>query len=164
MATDGDKGGDKLSDLDDLELEQIEPSTADPDSEKDVEQYGKRNSINFQIEMHFDGVIRLTLLGIDAGMVGNGITGISAGNGQPPQSYTGSRPDAYMSCNTACAGDFNADGNMDELDRAVFDAEFERIDCGQAEPCQADFDADGDVDEYDWEVFEINFGRTDCPI
>jgi hypothetical protein len=130
---------------------------------EDVEEYGRGNSINFQIEMYFDGVIRLTLLGIDAS---DGITGLSAGNGQPP-GFVESDPESYMLCNepiTVCEGDFNADGTMDELDRAIFDAEFERIDCGQAEPCQADFDADGDVDEDDWEVFEIDFGRTNCPI
>ena len=130
---------------------------------EDVEEYGRANSINFQIEMYFDGMIRLTLLGIDAS---DGITGLSAGNGQPV-GFVESDPDVYMACSepiTVCEGDFNADGVMDELDRAVFDAEFERIDCGQVEPCQADFDADGDVDEDDWEVFETDFGRTDCPI
>ncbi len=62
-----------------------------------------------------------------------------------------------------CEGDFNADGDVDGSDLAVFAADFGRMDCGTGDPCEGDFNADGDVDGSDLAVFAADFGRTDCP-
>lgn len=62
----------------------------------------------------------------------------------------------------ACAGDFEADTDVDGTDLAVFAADFGRTDC--AGDCEGDFDEDGDVDGSDLATFAGDFGRTDCPI
>ena len=45
---------------------------------KNVREYGKYTTNSFQIEMFFDGVIRITWLDIAAR---DGLAGLSAGNG-----------------------------------------------------------------------------------
>jgi RHS repeat-associated protein len=126
---------------------------------QNVPEYGSSNSNSFQIEMFFDGMIRITYLGIDAM---DGIAGLSSGGGLP-DGFMESDLNAYGGCLTPLLGDFDADGDVDDDDRAIFEADFGRTDCSQGEPCEGDFDGDGDVDEDDRVVFEANFGRTDGP-
>jgi len=61
----------------------------------------------------------------------------------------------------ACEGDFDADGDVDGSDLAVFAADFGRTDCSG--DCEGDFDGDNDVDGSDLATFAADFGRTDCP-
>ena len=61
-----------------------------------------------------------------------------------------------------CKGDFNADGDVDGSDLAVFAADFGRTDCAGGPPCEGDFNIDGDVDGSDLAIFAADFGRTDC--
>ncbi|GAB4275485.1 MAG: hypothetical protein Kow0092_31110 [Deferrisomatales bacterium] len=63
-------------------------------------------------------------------------------------------------CTRECRGDFDGDGDVDQADRRVFEADFGRTDCEG--DCPGDFDGDGDVDRADREVFEAEFGRADC--
>ena len=60
-------------------------------------------------------------------------------------------------------GDFDADGDVDGSDLAVFAADLGRTDCAIEPPCEGDFDGDNDLDGSDRAVFAADFGRTDCP-
>lgn len=60
----------------------------------DVPEYHQSNSNSFQIELFFDGTLRLTYLAIAAS---DGLVGLSAGGGQPP-SYLESDFSAYPGC------------------------------------------------------------------
>ena len=62
-----------------------------------------------------------------------------------------------------CDGDFNADGDVDGSDLAVFAADFGRTDCAGGPLCEGDFNGDGDVDGSDLAIFAKDFGRADCP-
>jgi predicted outer membrane repeat protein len=62
-----------------------------------------------------------------------------------------------------CEGNFDADGDVDGSDLAVFAADFGRMDCAAEPPCEGDFNGDNDVDGSDLAVFAADFGRTDCP-
>lgn len=64
-----------------------------------------------------------------------------------------------------CEGDFDADGDVDGSDLAVFAAGFGRTNCDKPDvlPCKGDFDIDGDVDGSDLAIFAADFGRTNCP-
>jgi alpha-tubulin suppressor-like RCC1 family protein len=61
---------------------------------EDVPEYGSSNSNNFQVEIFFDGVIRLTYLGLDAS---TGVAGLSAGAGEP-EDFIASDLSAYGGC------------------------------------------------------------------
>ncbi|UCF36322.1 MAG: hypothetical protein JSU96_16085 [Acidobacteriota bacterium] len=63
------------------------------------------------------------------------------------------------SLRSECSGDFDADGDVDNLDR-------ESLNQVAAGPCtggcSGDLDGDQDVDQVDFAIFEANFGRSDC--
>ena len=61
---------------------------------ENVPEWGTSNSNSFQVEMFFDGMIRITWLSVDAG---DGICGLSAGDGLSPDFYE-SDLNAYGSC------------------------------------------------------------------
>lgn len=61
---------------------------------QNVPEYGKFNSNNFQVEMFFDGTIRITWLTVDAT---DGLAGLSAGNGLPLD-FEESNLSAYGAC------------------------------------------------------------------
>jgi|LGVF01.1.fsa_nt_gb hypothetical protein len=69
----------------------------------------------------------------------------------------------YNKTVTACEGDFDNDGDVDDSDLAVFAADFGRTDCDTGDKCEGDFDGDNDVDGSDLAVFAADFGRADCP-
>ncbi|UCE53207.1 MAG: hypothetical protein JSV31_28780, partial [Desulfobacterales bacterium] len=123
-------------------------------------EYGAQDTNNWQVEMFFDGKIRITYLNIGAR---DGLAGLSDGNGLPTN-FNESDPLAYGTCISPCNGDFNEDGAVDDSDRALFDADYGRSDCSEGEPCMGDFDLDGDVDVSDWLLFDVSYGRTDCPM
>jgi peptidyl-Asp metalloendopeptidase len=62
-----------------------------------------------------------------------------------------------------CEGDFNADGDVDGSDLAVFADDSGRTNCAIGLPCEGDFEPDGDVDGNDLAKFSPDFGRTGCP-
>jgi len=68
---------------------------------------------------------------------------------------------AYEFFLSACEGDFEPDGDVDESDLVIFGADFGRTDCSG--DCEGDFDEDGDVDGSDFSTFAADFRRTDCP-
>ena len=79
-----------------------------------VPEYALANSNNFQVEMFFDGRIRITYLEVDAL---NGLAGLSAGNGTPA-GFVESDLDAYSVCptpNQAPVLGAIADSTIDEL-------------------------------------------------
>ena len=110
--------------------------------------------------MFFNGVIRITYLDIAAE---DGIGGLSEGLATPEGFYE-SDFSLYESCILACDGDFDKDGDVDDTDRMVVEAELGRTGCFMENSCEADLDDDGNVDELDLDIFEANFGRTDCPL
>jgi len=61
---------------------------------ENVPEYNQTNSNNFQIEMLFNGVIRMTWLGIDAE---DGLVGLSQGFGEPPE-FLESDLSGYLPC------------------------------------------------------------------
>jgi hypothetical protein len=70
-----------------------------------------------------------------------------------------------------CEGDFDCDGDVDEIDTALFKADFGRNQdknpCTNDNPCNGDFDCDGDVDWSDAEKFKEDYGKRSsdnpCP-
>jgi DUF1680 family protein len=63
----------------------------------------------------------------------------------------------------SCEGDFDLDGDVDEIDLSVFAADFGRDDCIDTFECSGDFEPDDDVDGKNLSTFSVDFGRTDCP-
>ena len=49
---------------------------------QDISEYGRANSNTFQVEMYFDGLIRLAWLEVDAR---DGLVGLSDGQGLRPE-------------------------------------------------------------------------------
>jgi len=62
----------------------------------------------------------------------------------------------------SCNGDFDSDGDVDDLDLAQFAADFGRKDWSGN--CIGDSDGDGDVEGFDLAKFTEDFGRKDCPV
>jgi hypothetical protein len=70
-----------------------------------------------------------------------------------------------------CESDFDCDGDVDEIDAALFKADFARnqdkTPCTNDNPCNGDFDCDGDVDWTDAEKFKEDYGKRSsdnpCP-
>ncbi len=72
-------------------------------------------------------------------------------------------PQRTLPCGDPCEGDFNADGEVNNADLAIFAADFGRTNCLSLPGCEGDFNLDMDVDGSDLTVFAADFGRTDCP-
>lgn len=97
---------------------------------RNVPEFGTSNTNSFQIEMFYDGRIRLTYLQVDAK---DGLVGISAGEGIPNLDVS-SDLTGYLSC--SALADANGDGIPDEWIKAH---QFEPND-----PTVAQGDPDGD--------------------
>jgi len=80
---------------------------------ENVPEYGSSNTNSFQIEMRFNGKIRITWLGIDAY---DGLVGLSDGCGLPLH-FSESNLSEYESCNFMF--DLNSDQEVDFLDYAM---------------------------------------------
>lgn len=81
---------------------------------ENVPEYGLSNSNSFQIEMCFNGKIRITLLDIAAD---DGLVGLSEGDGLPAY-FTESDLSEYDLC--TFLGDLNGDLDVDLVDFAIF--------------------------------------------
>lgn len=115
---------------------------------ENVPEYDMFNSNSFQIEMFFDGTIRLTYLGLDAT---GGLAGLSEGNGVPVD-FTESNLSAYPSC---LVGDLEPDGDVDFVDFARFALRWMETDCGECSG--ADLTGDEKVEPDDLQEFVDNW-------
>jgi hypothetical protein len=110
-----------------------------------VPEVGIPNSNSFQIEMFFEGTIRLTYLNIDAT---DGLAGLSDGNGLPA--------DFAMSDLSSCAlcADYNDDNNVNMTDFAVIKLHWLDENCPNNLWCNgADLDRSTQVDISDVDSF-----------
>ena len=106
-----------------------------------VPEYSNSGSNTFQCEMFFNGVIRLSWLGIDST---DNIVGLSEGNGLP-QGFEESDLSASVNCgDPAIPGDVNGDGVVNVTDLlAIMDV------WGPCTDCPADLNGDGLVNVVD---------------
>ena len=106
-----------------------------------VPEYSNTGSNTFQCELFYDGVIRLSWLGIDSN---DNIVGLSAGSGTP-QDFEEDDLSGSDDCgDPVVQGDVNGDGLVDVSDLlAVMDA------WGPCNGCSADLNGDGIVDVVD---------------
>jgi subtilisin family serine protease len=81
---------------------------------ENIPEYSMGNSNSFQIEIRFNGKVRITLLDIDAV---DGLVGLSDGNGLQPY-FRGSDLSGYNLC--TFLGDLNGDIDIDFADFAIF--------------------------------------------
>ncbi|MBN2445916.1 MAG: hypothetical protein JXO22_04285, partial [Phycisphaerae bacterium] len=104
---------------------------------------------SFQIEMFFDGRIRLTWLTVAAT---DGLAGLSAGTGTPT-GFVEDDLSAYVPCWTPC--DFDHDGDVDQSDFGHFQICLTGSGRPQHEPACLDarLDSDQDVDSQDRAIF-----------
>jgi len=118
----------------------------------DVPEYSNSGSNTFQCELFFNGVIRLSWLGIDSD---DNIVGLSAGNGQP-QGFEESDLSESNDCgDPPVPGDVNGDGFVNVTDLlAIMDV------WGPCSGCDADLNGDGVVDVTD--LLEV-VGNWDSP-
>ncbi len=107
----------------------------------DVPEYSNTGSNTFQCELFFDGVIRLSWLGVDSN---DNIVGLSAGGGQPT-GFEESDLSASSDCgDPTTPGDVNGDGFVNVTDLlAIMDV------WGPCDGCPADLNEDGFVDVVD---------------
>ncbi len=114
---------------------------------------GTSNLNSFQIEMFFDGRIRMTWLGLTAA---NGLAGLSRGTGIPGD-YLPSNLNSYASCPAvAHPADYDRDDDVDQADFGRFQACMTGPNLGPpAATCEdADLDYDNDVDASDLGIFQ----------
>jgi len=118
-----------------------------------VGEAGMPISNSFQIEMFFDGRIRMTWLSL---YTSSTISGISEGNGTPGD-YMASDLDSFMACPTDDTHpvDYDDDGDVDQSDFGHFQACLTGADIYVVSPscADADFDQDADVDGDDLQTF-----------
>jgi hypothetical protein len=127
---------------------------------QDVPQFGGFDSNNFQIELFFDGRIRITHLRVDAS---DGLVGVSAGLGLPPNFFE-SDLSAYGLCEDAPPVDTDGDGIPNSSDNCVNVVNPNQIDTNQdgyGNLCDPDFNTDDAVGIPDFAVFRAAFG-TSC--
>ncbi|MHC4475609.1 MAG: S8 family serine peptidase [Planctomycetota bacterium] len=110
---------------------------------ENVPEYSLSNSNGFQVELFFNGMVRITWLNIDSQ---DGLVGLSEGM-ELPADFVESDLSEYR-----FSGDLDGDCNVDFSDYAVFGSYWWREDCNsQNNWCEgADFEPDGDVK---WEDF-----------
>jgi hypothetical protein len=118
----------------------------------DVPEFSNTGSNTFQIEMFFDGTIRITWLDIGAA---DGITGLSEGNGVP-NDFVESDTTANGPCLAPCPADVNGDRSVDVLDLLEVLANW-----GPCPGCPADVNGDTVVDVLDLLEVLANWGA--CP-
>jgi hypothetical protein len=106
-----------------------------------VPEYSNTGSNTFQCELFYDGVIRLSWLGVDSN---DNIVGLSAGGGTP-QDFEENDLSGSIDCgDPVVQGDVNGDGIVDVTDLlAVMGA------WGPCQGCPADLNGDGIVDVVD---------------
>ena len=110
-----------------------------------VPEAGTANSNSFQIEMFFEGTIRLTYLNIDAA---DGLAGLSDGAGRPADFA----PTDLSGC--ALCADFNDDNNINMTDFAVLNSYWFNENCPNTVWCNgADLDRSTQVDIFDVDSF-----------
>jgi hypothetical protein len=123
---------------------------------ENVPEYSLSNSSSFQVEMRFNGKIRITLLDIAAE---DGLVGLSAGDGLPPY-FNESDLSGCDLCTFEC--DLNGDQNVDLTDFAIF-ASYWDVEKNKREDkdkkgkypwCEeCDFDQNSVIDVYDLLIF-----------
>jgi hypothetical protein len=120
---------------------------------QNVPEVGTSGGNNFQIEMFYDGRIRMTWLDI---AVSDGLAGLSQGMGTPSD-YQPSDLTGYSACPPAAhhRADFDGDGDVDLGDFGHFQACLTRVGVFVVNPpcADMDFDEDGDVDRTDFQKF-----------
>ncbi|HUU95363.1 MAG TPA: S8 family serine peptidase [Phycisphaerae bacterium] len=115
---------------------------------ENVPEYGASNSNTFQIEMHFDGQLRISWLTLAAE---DGIAGVSAGEGLPPDFYETDLSEAEP---CPIPGDLDGDGDVDHADLGILLSDW-GCDSGN---CPGDCDGDGDTDHADLGILLANWG------
>jgi hypothetical protein len=106
---------------------------------ENVPEYSTSNTNSFQVEMFFNGNIRITLLGIAAG---DGLVGLSQGDGLSAYFTESDLSEYALFC------DFDDDCDVDNNDYTAFAPYWRAQDCNaENDWCDgADFDHDGDID------------------
>jgi len=123
-----------------------------------VPEWGAATTNSFQIEMFFDGRLRLTYLDIAAT---DGLAGLSAGQGVPA-GFAKSDLTAYGPCRVPA--DFDGDGDTDLSDYEYFQMCFQGPNRPYLPECvPADLDHDGDVDLADFTAFQGCFNGPNRP-
>jgi subtilisin family serine protease len=117
---------------------------------ENVPEFSLNNDNTFQIEMFFDGRIRITWLRIDAQ---DGLVGLSAGNGLPDY-FVERDISKYGPCICSNSPDLDHDGNVDWFDIVIFADHWLDIGCGPVNLCcgGCDFKGNGSVnfDDFDY--------------
>ncbi len=116
---------------------------------ENVPEYGLYNSNSFQIEMRFNGKIRITFLDIAAK---DGLVGLSEGYGLAPW-FTQSDLSEFSLC--SFVGDLNGDLNIDFTDFAMFAVRWLETSCGMCGG--ADLTGDGNIDFADLKKLAENW-------
>ncbi len=128
---------------------------------ENVAQAGVPGTNSFQIEMFYDGRIRMTWLGLAAT---SGVAGLSRGNGVPVD-FVVSDLSAYASCPPSLhAPDFDDDGDVDAADANMLINCMSGPDIEPVAGCQPpDLDLDADIDQSDFAIFQRCLSGTDVP-
>lgn len=114
-----------------------------------VPEFGTTNRNTFQIELLYDGVIRISWLRIDAK---DGLVGVSRGNGTPTD-FSETNITDLARCRPS---DFDLDSDVDLDDFGWIQACLGGPDEPVGSECAgADLDADNDVDRHDVDLFRI---------
>lgn len=125
---------------------------------ENIREWNTTSSNSFQIEMFFDGRIRITYLDIAAT---DGLAGLSAGLGQPAD-FAESNFTNYGSCPNAA--DFDGDNDVDLDDFSFFRLCYQGPNRPYAPGCEpADLEQDNDVDLVDFALFRQCFNGTNRP-
>jgi hypothetical protein len=124
-----------------------------------VPEYYNIGANTFQVEMFFDGRIRLSYRAISAA---DGLTGLSEGNGIPANLYQDDFTSLAACAAGGCPGDLDGDGFRNVSDFTLFAAAF-GSQLGDANyDAAADLNGDGFVNATDFTAFAAVFG-TPCP-
>jgi subtilisin family serine protease len=125
---------------------------------ENVPEYQESNSNSFQIELFFDGTIRVTYLQVEAS---DGLAGLSAGEGTP-DGFVESDLSEYSPCHLP--GDFEPDGDVDLADLRFFVSLYLESDCNalaadESDWCfGADLNQSGEVNLRDFAILAGYFG------
>ena len=116
-----------------------------------VPQYSSSDSNTFQLELFYDGMLRLSWLGIESN---DNIVGLSRGDGTPAM-FVQSDFTMLPDCDETLAGDVNGDGVVNVTDLLMVVGAF-----GPCPGCLEDLDGDGMVGASDILIVLANWGMT----